>query len=108
MMLIAYRPLTSGLLTGKIIPENRPPGWRGRMYSGRYIADIQPVVSLLKEIGQLHGGKTPSQVALNWLMCKGALPIPGATKVRNVEDNAGASGWRLTDEEVDMLDQASN
>lgn len=32
----------------------------------------------LTALGQAHGGKTPAQVALNWLICKGAVPIPGA------------------------------
>jgi diketogulonate reductase-like aldo/keto reductase len=31
-----------------------------------------------------HGGKTPAQVALNWLMCKGAIPIPGAKNAKQV------------------------
>jgi pyridoxine 4-dehydrogenase len=55
----------------------------------------------------VHGGKTPSQVALNWLICKGALPIPGATKVEHMRENAGALGWRLADDEVAALDRAS-
>ncbi len=46
-------------------------------------------------------------VALNWLMCKGALPIPGATSVRHMQENAGALGWRLADEEVAALENAS-
>jgi pyridoxine 4-dehydrogenase len=40
-------------------------------------------------------------------MCKGALPIPGVKNARHVFDNLGAVGWRLTDEEVAALDDAS-
>jgi len=32
----------------------------------------------MTEIGQDHGGKTQAQIALNWVIAKGALPIPGA------------------------------
>ncbi len=31
----------------------------------------------MREVGQKHGGKTPAQVAINWCICKGTLPIPG-------------------------------
>ena len=31
----------------------------------------------MKDIGSGHGGKTPAQVAINWVMCKGAIPIVG-------------------------------
>jgi len=47
-------------------------------------------------------------VALNWLICKGAVPIPGAKNARQAQENAGALGWRLTDEEVAALDKASS
>lgn len=104
--LIAYSPLAMGLLTGKYTPDNPPRGVRGRWYKPPYLAQIQPLIALLREIGQAQGGKTPSQVALNWLICKGTLPIPGAKNVRQVQDNAGALGWRLTDDQVAVLDAA--
>ena len=40
------------------------------------------------------------QVAINWTICKGALPIPGAKNARQVKEAAGALGWRLTADEV--------
>ena len=39
------------------------------------------------------------QVALNWLIAKGAVPIPGAKNPEQAEENAGALGWSLADEE---------
>ena len=35
------------------------------------------------------------------------VPIPGAKNREQAEQNAGALGWRLTDEELDLLTQAS-
>lgn len=105
--LIAYSPLAQGLLTGKYSPENPPPGVRGRRYSRARLAQIQPLVSLLREIGAGHGGKTPAQVAINWVICKGAVPIPGAKNPHQARENIGALGWRLSDEEVRALDEAS-
>ncbi len=105
--LIAYSPLAKGLLTGKYTPDKPPKGARGRMAGRDYLARIQPLIGQLRAIGEAHGGKTPSQVALNWLIARGALPIPGAKNVRQVQDNAGALGWHLTEDEVARLDSFS-
>lgn len=40
------------------------------------------------------------QVAINWTLCKGALPIPGAKNARQVKEAAGALGWRMSPDEV--------
>jgi aryl-alcohol dehydrogenase-like predicted oxidoreductase len=105
--IIAYSPLAKGMLTGKYTPENPPPGLRARRYSPSYLAKVQPLIQRMHEIGHGHGSKTPSQVALNWLMCKGAIPIPGAKNARQAQENAGALGWNLSPDEVAALDEAS-
>ncbi|MFT3893911.1 MAG: aldo/keto reductase [Anaerolineales bacterium] len=51
-------------------------------------------------IGQDHGGKSNAQVALNWVICKGALPIPGAKNAEQARQNTGALGWKLTEVEA--------
>jgi aryl-alcohol dehydrogenase-like predicted oxidoreductase len=105
--LIAYSPLAKGLLTGKYNTNNPPPGARGRKYSA-FLKDLPPLIALLDEIGKGHGGKTPAQVALNWVICKGGLPIPGAKTGKQAEQNVGAIGWRLTSEEIRALDVGSD
>ncbi len=100
---IAYSPLEKGLLTGKYSSQNPPPGVRGSHYANM-LKRLPPVIKLLNELGQARG-KTASQVSLNWLICKGALPIPGAKNVNHAEDNAGGAGWRLTEDEVAKLDE---
>lgn len=104
---IAYSPLAQGILSGKYTPENPPRGFRSRRYTSRYLAEIQPLIALLKKIGANHDGKSPSQVALNWVICKGALPIPGVKTAAQVEQNAGALGWSLTEDEITALDELS-
>ncbi|MBK8418489.1 aldo/keto reductase [Candidatus Villigracilis saccharophilus] len=104
--LIAYSPLEKGLLTGKYSLENPPPGVRGSQYS-ELLKKLPPVMKLITDIGLDHGNKTAAQVALNWLICKGALPIPGAKNSKQAENNAGGAGWRLTEEEVIKLDEAT-
>jgi len=105
--LIAYSPLEKGLLTGKYSVEKPPPGGRARTYA-KILPKLPPLLKLMTIIGQDHGGKTNAQVALNWTICKGTLPIPGAKNADQALENAGALGWRLTDEEVTKLDEASD
>jgi len=105
--LIAYSPLEKGLLTGKYSSENPPPGVRGSQYI-ELLKKLPPVIKLLQQIGQNHGGKTVSQVSLNWLICKGALPIPGAKNERQAEENAGGAGWQLTETDVAKIDEVTD
>jgi aryl-alcohol dehydrogenase-like predicted oxidoreductase len=106
--LVAYSPLTQGLLSGKYAPgKPLPSGPRGAIYRGK-INEIGKLIDLMTKIGEERGGKTPAQVALNWLMCQpGVLPIPGAKTAKQVEELAGSCGWRLTDAEWEELDRES-
>lgn len=101
---IAYSPLAMGMLTGKYSPGNPPPGARRWKYGRAKLAHIAKVCGIMREIGESYGGKSPAQVALNWTICKGAVPIPGAKNGGQALQNAGALGWRLSDEEVQLLD----
>jgi pyridoxine 4-dehydrogenase len=51
--------------------------------------------------------KTPVQVALNWCLCKGTIPIPEAKTLAQAEQNTGALGWRLEAGEVEELDRVA-
>ncbi len=104
--LIAYSPLAMGVLSGKYTPTNPPSGLRGRRYRPKRLAQLQPLLDLLKELAAAHQ-KTPAQVALNWVICKGAVPIPGAKNAQQARENAGALGWRLTEEEIAALEAAA-
>ena len=105
--LIAYSPMAKGFLTGKYTVKNPPPGVRGNGAVAK-LERIQPLIHLMNEIGKGHNGKTPAQVALNWIVCKGGLPIPGAKTGAQAAQNAGAIGWRLMPEEVKALDETSD
>ncbi len=103
--LFAYSPIGMGRLTGKYSTSNPPKG--RRQFSDFPMAEIEPVVAELRRIGEREGGRTPSQVALNWLMCKGAVPIPGAKNASQAEQNAGALNWRLAPDDVAALDRVA-
>lgn len=101
---LAYSPIGQGRLSGKYTVANPPPG--RRTFSAHPMETVEQVVGALRRIGDGHGGKSPSQVALNWVMAKGAVPIPGAKNKAQAEENAGALGWSLTEEDITELDQA--
>ncbi|OGO17327.1 MAG: hypothetical protein A2Z14_17455 [Chloroflexi bacterium RBG_16_48_8] len=105
--LLAYSPLGQGLLTGKYTPGGLRPKGMMRLGSPKVVQRIQPLLEIMRQIGQDHGEKTPAQVAINWVLCKGALPLVGAKNARQAEENLGALGWQLTEEEVSALDEAS-
>jgi aryl-alcohol dehydrogenase-like predicted oxidoreductase len=102
---LAYSPIGQGRLTGKYSAANPPPG--KRTFSAHPMEQIDAIVAELRRIGEAHEGRTPSQVALAWLIAKGAVPIPGAKNRSQAEQNAGALGWQMSDEEVARLDTAS-
>ena len=54
-------------------------------------------------------GKSPAQIAINWLLQRPGVtaPIIGARRMDQLEDNIGSTGWALSTETLDMLNQAS-
>jgi aryl-alcohol dehydrogenase-like predicted oxidoreductase len=107
--LIAYSPLAMGALTGKYSSASKASGLRRFMpnFGRKEMDKVQPVLSLLSEIGAQYS-KTPSQVALRWLIENPlVLPIPGAKNSRQAENNAGALTFSLSPEEVEALNKAT-
>jgi diketogulonate reductase-like aldo/keto reductase len=62
----------------------------------------------MEEISRKHDGKTPAQIALNWLITKSRLnfPIPRASRPQRVIEDAGAAGWELDSDDMRNLEEA--
>jgi pyridoxine 4-dehydrogenase len=105
IQLIAYSPLTLGILTGKYAQDYLPGGLRGLLFR-QLLPSARPVLNCLEAIAT-ERNKTMAQVALNWCICKGTIPIPGAKTVEQAQQNVGALGWRLDAGEVAELDKAT-
>jgi len=110
--IIAYTPVARGLLTGKYHKDpgllEHVPGWR-KAGMKRDLERTRPLINSMEEIAASHGA-TVAQVALNWLVYfKGniVVTIPGATKVRQAEESAGAMNFRLSNDELALLDEMS-
>ncbi len=110
--IIAYTPLGRGLLTGKYHkhPEllDGRRGWFGAgLRSG--VERTRPLIEAMEVIAAKYQA-TIAQVALNWLIYfQGDIivTIPGATKVHQAEESAGAMKFRLSGDELARLDELS-
>jgi len=112
---LAYYPFAMGLLTGKYSSSSTSPeggnGMTSLTKSRKTNLEIQdlkqykvdPLLQTLETIAEKRG-KTVAQVALNYVICKGALPIPGSRTTQQMNDNIGAMGWRLTPGQVKTLE----
>jgi myo-inositol catabolism protein IolS len=108
--ILAYSPLARGALTGKYKPTKRPND-QVRSHDVLFRPDnlrrIQPLMTALSYTAQRHQ-KTPAQVALAWLRSHaGVIPIPGAKRSAQSEENAGGAGWSLSKRERADLDSVS-
>ncbi|WJX40556.1 Pyridoxine 4-dehydrogenase [Trifolium repens] len=102
---IAYSPLGLGMLTGKYSPTKLPTGPRGLLFK-QILPGLEPLLSSLRDIANKRR-KTVSQVAINWCICKGTIPIPGVKSITQAEENLGALGWRLSSDELLQLEYAA-
>jgi diketogulonate reductase-like aldo/keto reductase len=69
-------------------------------------ASNKPRGKILAEMAQRYG-KTPVQIALNWVIWRpNVITIPKAARKEHLEENAGAAGWRLTEEDYKRLSAA--
>jgi aryl-alcohol dehydrogenase-like predicted oxidoreductase len=110
--IVAYTPVARGLLTGKYHKDpallERTASWR-KASMKRNLERTRPLINVMEEIAAIHEA-TIAQIALNWLIhFKGEIvvTIPGATKVHQAEESAGAMNFRLTDDEMQRLDEIS-
>ena len=114
---IPWSPLGGGFLSGKYRRGEKPPqGSRiyeavesmeeywDRRATERNWATLDVVGRISEELG-----KTYAQISLNWLLRQDGVtaPIIGARTLEQLEDNIGASGWKLTEVQLVELSEAS-
>ena len=110
--IIAYTPLASGLLTGKYhknpeLLQKKSFFWRGGLRRG--VEKSRSLVKALEEIGAKYDA-TAAQVALNWVINsheETIITIPGATKVQQAQESAGAMKFKLSADEMTRLNELS-
>ncbi|KOS08237.1 aldo/keto reductase [Flavobacterium akiainvivens] len=105
--LVAYSPIGRGFLSGEILkpedlPENDSRRSMPRYQGERFFKNI----ALVKEITKMAEEKniTTAQLAIAWVLAKGHVPIPGTTKIKNLEANIASTEMALSKEDFDRLE----
>ncbi|CAB9500035.1 Potassium voltage-gated channel, shaker-related subfamily, beta member [Seminavis robusta] len=68
---------------------------------------ISKLLQAMQEIADAHDA-TLAQVALNFVICQGGIPIPGARTEEQYLDNMGSMGWRMNASELARLEEESD
>ena len=116
---LGYFPLANGLLAGKYDAENMPP-FPKSLTMKKYVAGgvtqggvtyppggATPLIRELRAIGG-ERGVSAAQVAINWVVAQGAIPIPGARNAAMAAENAAAMEWALSADEALRLEAAAD
>lgn len=106
--LVAYSPLGRGFLSGAFkSPEDFPENDFRRTIPKFQGEQFQKNLELLNEIKLMASEKgiTSSQLALSWVIAKGALPIPGTKRISYLEQNIASTEHFLSQEDLDKLEQ---
>ena len=116
---IPWSPLRGGWLSGKFrrgmtappddsrvkLAEEKDWGEKWSAYNNEHTWNVLDALHAVAA----KTGKTPAQVAINWLLRKPGVtaPIIGARRMTQLEANLGSCGWTLSEEYVRHLDDAS-
>ena len=107
---VAYSPLGRGFLTGRIEkPEDLAEDDARRQRFPRFERDnFDANMELVEKARELAAEKdaTPGQIALAWVAAQDAVPIPGTKRRKYLEENVGATGVELTEDDLGRLAKA--
>lgn len=109
--LVAWSPLSGGLLSGKYHAgdgkDGRFSNEMGKAFQ-RTGERVDRIVGVLQKVSQLVG-RSPAQVALAWLRYRDipVIPIIGARRISQLQDNLASLELNLTHEQVSTLNEAS-
>lgn len=109
---VPYSPLARGVLSGKYQPGAAPPEGSRAARGDRRIRDAEwreesmQVAQALPPLAEARG-KSLTQFALAWVLANPIVTsaIIGPRTLEQLEDNLGALGWRLSEEEEAAVDR---
>ena len=109
---VPYSPLGRGFLTGRWrslddMPEDDTRGARFPRFAEENFEKNLVLADRIREVAD-GKGSTPGQLALAWLLAQGddIVPIPGTKRRKYLEDNAGAAGVTLTEDDLASIEEA--
>jgi aryl-alcohol dehydrogenase-like predicted oxidoreductase len=102
---VAYSPLGQGLLADKLDEKKAAEIRMSRVTNLRF-SDLVGLRRVMEDISTAHG-KPMSQVAMNYVRAKGAVPLVGVRTVFQMREALDALSWSLAPDEVQALDRAA-
>jgi aryl-alcohol dehydrogenase-like predicted oxidoreductase len=109
---VPYSPLGRGFLTGrwKSIEDMPEDDTRSARFPRFAEENFKRNLELAERVREISDGKgiTPGQLALAWLLAQGEdiVPIPGTKRRKYLEENAGAAGVTLTEDDFARIEEA--
>jgi aryl-alcohol dehydrogenase-like predicted oxidoreductase len=109
---VAYGPLQNGLLTGKFTQDKlenlASDDWRHRseFFKEPLFSQALEFVEALKPIAEKYG-KSTTELAVAWVLMNSAVTsaIIGARRPDQVDLNVGGSGWKISSEDMEQIQQ---
>src|ERR671921_441748 len=109
---VPYSPLGRGFLTGRWrsledMPEDDTRSARFPRFAEENFEKNLELADRVREVAD-GNGITPGQLALAWLLLQGddIVPIPGTKRRKYLEENAGAAGVKLTEDDLASIEEA--
>jgi aryl-alcohol dehydrogenase-like predicted oxidoreductase len=109
---VPYSPLGRGFLTGRWrsvedMPENDTRSARFPRFTEENFGKNLELADRVREVAD-GKGITPGQLVLAWLLAQGddIVPIPGTKRRKYLEDNVGAAGVTLTEDDLARIEEA--
>eukprot|EP00268_Persea_americana_P026899 TRINITY_DN2643_c0_g1_i2.p1 TRINITY_DN2643_c0_g1~~TRINITY_DN2643_c0_g1_i2.p1 ORF type:complete len:349 (+),score=56.20 TRINITY_DN2643_c0_g1_i2:157-1203(+) len=108
--IVAYSPLGCGFFGGKVVVETIPENTflsKHPRFTGNNLEKNKILYYRIENLAAKHGC-TPAQLALAWLLHQGddMVPIPGTTKIKNLDNNIGSLKVRLTQRDLNEISDA--
>ncbi len=107
---LAWSPLDGGVLTGKCGRDRQNSASKQRLFEGSASLSERNL-SIAAEVQRIAAevGRSPSQVALNWVRQQNGtvIPVVGASKVSQVRDNLACLDFELSEDQLRRLEEAS-
>ncbi|OVA05382.1 Aldo/keto reductase [Macleaya cordata] len=108
--IVAYSPLARGFFCGKGVIESLPkdsPLTKHPRFAGENLDKNKILYDRVANLAAKHGCTSP-QLTLAWLLHQGddIVPIPGTTKIKNLDDNIGSLKVKLSLEDLKEVSAA--
>lgn len=108
--IVPYSPLGRGFFAGKAVVESLDPNIHAAAHprlTGENLEKNRHIYHAIESLATKHHC-SPAQLALSWVLHQGddVVPIPGTTKIKNLDTNIGSLSLKLKEEDLKEITDA--